>query len=139
MILLHAGRTNSFTIPIIRDVMVVVSSLYSSFSQVVTAIRSTGNVQTDMIASLMNFLMLLVPALPVLLVIMLVLTCAGLGSFIIRLTNRDKWEEEDEVSLVRRRNMTILACIGVDLFVIAYVGVIFFLLEFLVDHVDILR
>lgn len=87
----------------------------------------------------MNFLMLLVPALPVLLVIMLVLTCAGLGSFIIRLTNRDKWGEEDEVSLVRRRNMTILACIGVDLFVIAYVGVIFFLLEFLVDHVDILR
>jgi len=92
-----------------------------------------------MIPSLVNVLTQVMTVLPVLLAIMLLLTCAGFGFFIIRLRKRDTWEEEDEVSVVRRRDMTILACIGVDLFVIAYVGVVFFLFQFLVDHVDLLR
>jgi len=74
-----------------------------------------------------------------LLTIILLLGCVGLGFFIIRLRKRDTWEEEDEVSVAKRRDMTILACIGVDLFIIAYVGVVFFLFQFLVDHVDLLR
>ena len=77
--------------------------------------------------------------LPVLLAFVLLLTCGGFGFLIIRLRKRDAWEEEDEVSVVRRRNMTILACIGIDLFIIAYVAVAFFLFQFLVDHVDLLR
>lgn len=92
-----------------------------------------------MIASFVNGLMQLVTVLPVLLIIILLLACVGLGFFIIRLRKRDTWEEEDEVSVAKRRDMTILACIGVDLFIIAYVGVVFFLFQFLVDHVDLLR
>jgi len=87
----------------------------------------------------MNVLTQLMTVLPVLLAVMLLIACAGFGFFIIRLRKRDAWEEEDEVSAVRRRDMTMLACIGVDLFVIAYVGVVFFLFQFLVDHVDLLR
>ena len=88
----------------------------------------------------MNVLRQLMTVLPVLLAVMLLIACAGFGFFIIRLRKRDAWEEEeDEVSALRRRDMTMLACIGVDLFVIAYVGVVFFLFQFLVDHVELLR
>lgn len=91
-----------------------------------------------MIASFMSVLIQLTAGLPVLLAIML-LTCAGFGFLILGLRKRNTSEEEDEVSVIKRRNMTILACIGVDLFVIAYVGVVFFLFQFMVDHVDLLR
>ena len=86
----------------------------------------------------MSALMQFLTALPVLLPIMLLLVCAGLGFFIIRLRKRAAWEE-DEISVASRRNMTILACVGVDLFIIAYVGLAFFLFQFLVDHVELLR
>jgi len=93
-----------------------------------------------MIASFTDVLTQHMTALPVLLAIMLLLACAGFGFLIIRLRKRDAWEEEDdEVSVVRRTDMTILACIGVDLSIIAYVGVVFFLFQFLVDHIDLLR
>ncbi len=77
-------------------------------------------------------------AIPALLPIMLLLVCAGLGFFVLRLRKRDTWEE-DEASVVRRRNMAVIACIGVDLLIVAYVGVAFFLFQFLVDHVDLLH
>ncbi len=80
----------------------------------------------------------LTTALPALLPIMLLLVCVGLGFFVVHVRKRATWAE-DEASGVRRRNMTVLACIGVDLLVIAYVGVAFFLFQFLVDHVDLLR
>lgn len=119
--------------------MVVLSSLYCSFSQLATVIRRAGKIHADMIASFVDDLMQLVAELPVFLPIILLLACVGLGFFIIRLRKRDAWGEGDEASVARRRDMTILACIGVDLFVIVYVGVVFFLFQFLVDHVDLLR
>ncbi len=92
-----------------------------------------------MITSFVGDLTELVAALPVLLPVILLLACVGLGFLIIRLRKRNAWDNEDEVSVARRRDMTILACIGVDLLIIAYVGVVFFLFQFMVDHVDLLR
>jgi len=92
-----------------------------------------------MIPSFVGDLIGLVAALPVLLPVILLLACVGLGFFIIRLRKRNAWDNEDEESVARRRDMTILACIGVDLLVIVYVGVVFFLFQFMVDHVDLLR
>lgn len=92
-----------------------------------------------MIALFVGALMQLMTALPSLLPLVLLFVSVGLGFFIVRLRKRDTWEEDDEMSVLRRRKMTILACIGVDLFVVAYVGVVFFLFQFLVDHVDLLR
>lgn len=92
-----------------------------------------------MIPSFVCDLIEAVAALPVLLPVILLLACVGLGFLIIRLRKRDTWDDGDEVSVARRRDMTILACIGVDLFIIAYVGVVFFLFRFLVDHIDLLR
>jgi len=125
---------------VVRRILVILSSLYCCFSQLVAAIRPARNIDKDMTPSFMNVLTQLMTVLPVLLAVMLLIACAGFGFFIIRLRKRDAWEEEeDEVSALRRRDMTMLACIGVDLFVIAYVGVVFFLFQFLVDHVELLR
>jgi len=131
--------TNNFMILVTRRVLAIPSSLYSPFSQLVAAIRLARNIHKDMIALFMNVLAQLMRILPVFLAVMLLLASAGFGFFIIGLRKRDVWEEEDEVSAVRRRHMTMLACIGVDLFVIAYVSIVFFLFQFLVDHVDLLR
>jgi len=91
-----------------------------------------------MMPSFTNVVTQLMTVLPVLLAVMLLLACAGFGFFIFRLRQRDAWEEDD-IAVVRRRDMTMLACIGVDLFVIAYVAVVFHLFQFLVDHIDLLR
>jgi hypothetical protein len=80
----------------------------------------------------------LTTAIPILLPMMLVLICVGLGFFMLRLRKRDT-REEDEASAISRRNMTALACIGINLFIIAYVGGIFLLFQFLVDHLELLR
>jgi len=92
-----------------------------------------------MITSITNALTQLVMALPVPLAIMVLLTCVILAFFVICLRKRDALKVEDKVSAAKRKDMTMLACIGVDLLVIAYLGVVFFLFQFLVDHVELLR
>lgn len=123
----------------VRNSLIVLSSLYCSFSKLATAIRRARKIHADMNASFVNDLIQLVAPLPVLMPAVLLLACVGLGFFITRLKRRDTWDDGDEASVARKRDMTILACVGVDLFIIAYVGVVFFLFRFLVDHVDLLR